>query len=111
MSASKKHVSRRGGPRRIGEVVSELMAHRSFAQVHAPKTMESVWREAVGEATAKHTRPGRIRRGVLEVGVANSTMVQELVFQKAELLASIRRLLPDTPIRELRFQVVPVDEA
>jgi predicted nucleic acid-binding Zn ribbon protein len=100
----------KAGPRRIGDVVSELMAQTGFAQVQAAKTMDHVWREAVGEATVRYTRPGRVRRGVLEVGVASSTIVQELVFQKAELLTSIRRLLPDTPIRDLRFHVVPIDE-
>jgi len=109
MPSTKKRSSPRAGPRKIGQVVSELMTQSGFARVHAT-SMEDVWREAVGEAAARYARPGKIRRGVLEVAVANSTMVQELVFQKAELLTSIRRLLPDTPIRDLRFHVVPIDE-
>jgi len=86
------------------------MAQTGFAKVQAAKTMEDVWRQAVGETTVRYTRPGRIRRGVLEVGVTSSTIAQELVFQKAELLKSIRRLLPDTPIRDLRFRVIPIDQ-
>jgi predicted nucleic acid-binding Zn ribbon protein len=109
MPSTKKRSARRTGPSSIGDVVGELMAQTGFARVHAAQTMENVWREAVGEAAARYTRPGKVRRGVLEVGVANSTILQELVFQKAELLTSIRRLLPDTPIRDLRFQVVSID--
>ena len=109
MRASKQRSASRGGPQKVGQVVSELMTQSGFARAHAT-AMEKVWREAVGDEAARWTRPGKIRRGVLEVAVANSTMVQELVFQKAELLTSIRRLWPDTPIRDLRFRVVPVEE-
>ena len=37
------------------------------------------------------TRPGNIRRGVLEVFVANSTLLQELAFQKTQLLERLRQ--------------------
>ena len=38
------------------------------------------------------TRAGQVRRGVLEVLVANSTLVQELGFQKAALVARLAEL-------------------
>ena len=41
----------------------------------------------------------------MEVIVAHSALVQELGFQKATLLATLARLLPDEPIRDLRFRV------
>jgi hypothetical protein len=37
--------------------------------------------------------------------VANSTLVQELGFRKRDLLDALGRLLPDQPIRDLRFRV------
>jgi hypothetical protein len=43
------------------------------------------------------------------VTVANSTLVQELSFQKPALLESLASLLPDEPIRDLRFRVGPVE--
>ena len=109
MPPRKKTASPPGGPQSIGNVLGELMAQSGFARVRANEALENAWRQAVGEAAAEYTRPGRIRRGVLEVGVANSTMIQELVFQKTELLVSLRRLLPDTRIQDLRFQIVPID--
>lgn len=110
MPVGKKRSVRPKGPQPIGQIVNDLMARTGFAQVQSAGNMEKIWREAVGEAASRYTRPGRVRRGVLEVAVANSTIVQELVFQKAELLSSIRRLLPDTPVRDLRFQVMPIDD-
>ena len=47
-----------------------------------PAAYDAAWREAAGPLAAKYTRPGQLRRGTLEVVVANSTLVQELGFQK-----------------------------
>jgi predicted nucleic acid-binding Zn ribbon protein len=110
MGSRRKPAAPRGGPQRIGQVVSDLMAQKGFARVRGAAAFEKAWYTAVGPAAAAYTRPGIVRRGVLEVGVANSTMVQELVFQKAELLLSLRRLLPDSRIKDLRFFVMPSDE-
>ena len=48
---------------------------------------------------------GGLRRGTLEVVVTNSTLMQELGFQKADLLETLTRLLPDQGIKDLRFRV------
>jgi predicted nucleic acid-binding Zn ribbon protein len=54
---------------------------------------------------ARFTRPGQVRRGVLEVTVSNSTIVQELTFQKERILAVLRAKRPDARIRDLRFRI------
>ena len=51
---------------------------------------------------AEYTRVGLLRRGTLEVVVANSTLVQELGFQKHMLLRKLAALLPDEGIENLR---------
>lgn len=96
------------GPQRIGDVLSELNARHGFARVKSTAACEKAWRDAVGETAARYTRVGGVRRGKLEVTVANSTLVQELLFQKPALLKALARLLPDEPIRDLRFRVGPV---
>jgi predicted nucleic acid-binding Zn ribbon protein len=93
------------GPQAIGNVLSELMARRGFARVQSAETIEAAWREAAGPLAAKYTRVGQRRGGALEVIVANSTLVQELGFQKGELLRTLGELLPDEGIKCLRFRV------
>ena len=110
MRARKNRSSARGGPQPVGNIISELMMRKGFAQVRGAEAVENAWRQAVGEPAARYTCPGRIRRGVLDVAVANSTIIQELLFQKSELLLSLKRLLPDTRIQDLRFHVATVDE-
>jgi predicted nucleic acid-binding Zn ribbon protein len=97
------------GPQKMADVLSGLFARRGYAQVQAASTCERAWRESVGEKMAKHSRPGNVRRGVLEVTVRNSAVMQELTFQKQTLLAKITGLLPDQKIRDLKFRVGPVE--
>ena len=99
----------KGTPQPIANVLAQLLARRGYARQSAAASCEAAWREAVGQALAGVTRPGNIRRGVLEVFVANSTLLQELAFQKAQVLDRLRKLLPDEAIRDLRFRVGPIE--
>ncbi len=96
-------------PVSIAEVVSELIARRGFARVRSAEAFEAAWREAAGELMAGYTRVGEVRRGKLEVIVANSTLVQELSFQKPAILRRLGERLPGERIRDLRFRVGPIE--
>jgi len=95
----------RRGPQEIGGVVTELLARRGYARVQAAAAYETAWSEAAGPMVAKYTRLGALKRVTLVVVVANSTLMQELGFQKTALLESLARLLPDEGIENLRFRV------
>jgi predicted nucleic acid-binding Zn ribbon protein len=97
------------GPETIGNILSELMARRGFARVRSAEALETAWRQAAGPLAAQYTRVGELRRGVLEIIVANSTLVQELGYQKTEILAQLRLLLPDEGITCLRFRTGGID--
>ncbi len=71
-------------PQRIADTLSTLMARRGYAQLEAAGERDEVWKDAVGEQMAPHSRIGHIRRGVVEVTVCNSAVLQELTFRKAE---------------------------
>jgi predicted nucleic acid-binding Zn ribbon protein len=96
------------GPQSIGTVLADLMARTGYARVQSTASLEAAWREAAGAVAERFTRVGALRRGKLEVVVANSTFVQELSFQKTALLGALRRALPDEQIRDLRFRVGPL---
>lgn len=97
------------GPQKIGNVLSELMARRGFARVQSAANYEAAWREAAGPLAARYSRPGQLRRGTLEVIVANSILVQELGFQKVLLLETLEKLLPDEGIKNIRFKVGKIE--
>ena len=66
---------------------------------------EAAWNAAAGPLAAQYSRVGTLRRGTLEVIVANSTLIQELGFQKAAILSSLNQQLPDQPVTDVRFRL------
>ena len=86
------------------------MARKGFARALGEEAYQSAWKEAVGESVAQYTKTGKLRRGSLEIIVANSMLIQEFTFQKAALLKSLQQKLPDENIRNLCFKVGVVAE-
>jgi len=91
-------------PQTIGNILAEMMARRGLGRIQSTEALETAWRQAAGPLTAKYTRVGAIRRGTLEISVANSTLIQELGFQKHDLLIAMQQLLPEEEIKNLRFR-------
>jgi predicted nucleic acid-binding Zn ribbon protein len=100
---SRRHYARR--PKRIGDVLAELITTRGYGRIEADRQLRAAWEAAAGEPLARSSRAGRLRRGKLEVTVANSTIMQELAFQKREILARLQEQLPDATIRDIRFRL------
>jgi predicted nucleic acid-binding Zn ribbon protein len=95
-------------PRHIADVLSALMARRGYGRVQSADACAKAWRQAAGERIAECTRATAVRRGVLEVLVTNSTLVQEMTFEKRALIERLTALAPDENIRDLRFRVGPI---
>jgi predicted nucleic acid-binding Zn ribbon protein len=94
------------GPERVGEILSRLFTARGWGRRQERLRLEEAWAQAVGASGARHTRVGKLRRGVLEVLVDNGVLLQELAhFQKRRLLEQLRACLPDVNFQELRFRV------
>ena len=96
------------GPQSMGAILTELMARGGFARIQSTAALEAAWQEAAGEALGEHTRAGTIRRGKLEITVANSTVAQELTFRKPAILETLRKALAEETIRDLRIRVGPI---
>ena len=97
------------GPKELGDVLSNLFAERGYGRLQAVGELEAAWVAAVGELGARQTQLGGVRRGVLNVTVAHPALLEELSsFQKPQLLATLRREVPGTPILDIRFRIGPV---
>jgi predicted nucleic acid-binding Zn ribbon protein len=92
-------------PKNIRDVVAKLITLRGYGRFQSDANLASAWQAAAGASLARFSRPGQIRRGKLEVTVSNSTIMQELGFQKQHILAELSRQLPDAKIRDVRFRV------
>ena len=91
-------------PKPIADVLSQLIAKRGYARQRSAAALESAWCKAVGPQFAAATRAGSLRRGTLEITVANNLLAQELGFRKTELIEQLHKLAPDETITNLRFR-------
>lgn len=92
-------------PKKMADVLSNLMSKRGYARELSTSSLDDIWQQTVGPRFAGDTRPGNIKRGVLEVLVSSSAVVMELEFEKKKLLTKIQAAAPDQKIKDLRFKV------
>lgn len=69
--------------------------------------LHSVWESKVGADMAKHTRVLAFRRGVLEIGVDCSALMNEMQFLQDGLLHDLRRAIRKPFISRLSFVLKP----
>jgi predicted nucleic acid-binding Zn ribbon protein len=95
----------RTGPEPLGEILSRLFTARGWGRRQDRLHLEHAWAEAAGPEMAPNTRVGGLRRGVLDVEVANAVLLQELAhYHKRQLLERLRSRLPGMMITDLRFR-------
>ena len=93
------------GPQSIGRIVSRLLSLTGYDREQVADQMLSAWKAALPPTLAAHSRPGLVRRGVLEVFVTHSAIVQELAFLKPAVLASLQKQLPAAGITDFRCRL------
>ena len=90
-------------PKSMGDVVNRLIARRGYARVQQTDQIVEAWKQAVGEDLAEMSRPGNLRRGVLEVFAESSVVLQELTFAKPGILHSLNQVYGGA-IKDLRLK-------
>jgi predicted nucleic acid-binding Zn ribbon protein len=104
--------STRRGPRPLSDILGELFTVRGYSRLRTRQELEDAWNKAVGEPYCHQTRVDEVRRGVLNVTVAHSTLLEELsAFRKSSLLKALRSDAPATTIHDIRFRVGPIVSA
>lgn len=92
-------------PHKIGNVLARLVSRRGYAQICTLDAQEKAWQKVVGTELASVTQFAKLSRGTLHIVAANSLLIQELMYRKEELLASLQRALPEAGVKQLRFKV------
>src|SRR5690349_6322957 len=64
-------------PKPIGNVLAQLVSRRGYAQIRAAGERDEAWQRVAGEELARMSQVSALRRGVFEVLVANSLLMQE----------------------------------
>jgi hypothetical protein len=94
------------GPRTIGSVMSRLLARTGYDRQHGSEGLAAAWQEVAPATLRGCSQPGLVRRGVLEVFVSHSALVQEMGFHKRDVLARLGQLVPGEGITDIRCRVM-----
>lgn len=93
-------------PHSIREVLSELFARRGYGRVMGDQQLREAWQSVAGDQLARKTRVRCLRNGTLEIGVASSALLSQLVsFQRQELLQALQTQHPHLKIRDVKFKL------
>ena len=94
------------GPRHLSNVLSELIALRGFARQDGDEQLQEDWKQVAGDQFAKSTKVLGLRRGVLQIAVANAPLLSQLVsFHKQTLLARLQKDHPEYRIENVQFRL------
>ncbi len=92
----------------IGNVVSNLIRRFGLGDKQWLMELSEEWPNIVGEAIAKHTKPGRFMEKKLVVFVDSSIWLSELSrYGRDEILAKIQKRFGQDKITELALQLNP----
>ncbi|NDC63667.1 MAG: DUF721 domain-containing protein [Planctomycetia bacterium] len=94
------------GPAAIGRLVSRLLSRAGYDREQAAGSLEAAWQQAAPASLRGGSRPGLVRRGVLEVFVSHSALVQELGFHKRDVVARLGELVPAEGITDIRCRLL-----
>ncbi len=93
-------------PHHVGKVLSELIALKGLARVHGTEQLQQAWRSVAGDDFGRKSRVIELTRGILNVGVSNSAVLNELAgFHKQSLLEQLQQQFAHLKIREIKFRL------
>jgi hypothetical protein len=85
--------------------MNRLLARTGYGREQSGSGLEDAWQQAAPESLRGRSQAGLVRRGVFEVFVSHSALVQEMGFHKAGVLARLAELVPAEGITDIRCRV------
>ena len=91
-------------PARLGQLLQSLVRRKGLAEQSSGQELEQLWKNTAGERVAAKSYVRKLRSGVLEVGVTNGAILEELTcYLQHELLPAMQQKHPEPPINSLKF--------
>lgn len=93
----------------IAAVLPSLLRDNGWEKQLDLHTIFPNWQKLVGDEIGEHAQPLKIERGVLWLEVENSSWLQQLQFEKLELLEILNRFLRLSTLKDIKM-VLPKGE-
>ena len=92
-------------------IINEISQSHGFAGRLWEYRLQKQWKTLVGEATATHTWPTRIKFHKLHVLVDNSVWLHQLTYLKRSLLEKIQAEMTELSVDDIIFRIGELPEA
>ncbi|MCA9014547.1 MAG: DUF721 domain-containing protein [Planctomycetaceae bacterium] len=90
----------------VSQVLSELIALKGLGRVQGDRRLTEAWKQAAGEKIASQTTVQGIKNRVVQIGVENSALLNELnSFHKGSLLQKLQTEYGKQDVRDIRFRL------
>ena len=87
----------------VADVIRTIIPEERFEEAAALKTLSGAWLAVVGDGRlAGESRPLKIDRAVLTIGVDHPVWTVELNSRRREILENVVRLIPRRGVREIK---------
>lgn len=91
---------------RLKLALDRFVIRQGLVQQISANELQRLWVSILGPAKAGMTSLGGVRRGILQVTVGNSSLMEELkLFRKPEILKRIRSSPVGSSVRDIRFRI------
>ncbi len=95
--------NRKASPRRIGDVLRQIIKSAPWARRGDLRALAAAWREAAGPEVAERSKVASLTRGRLTIHVESATLRHEIeAFRKFEILQRMKEAYPAQRITSLR---------
>ncbi|MFZ7128152.1 MAG: DUF721 domain-containing protein [Desulfobacterales bacterium] len=92
----------------IADLLTEVLSQCRKGNARGIEILTALWPQAVGAAVAANTRPAAVCKQMLLVHVSSSAWIQELHFQKQEILRKLNHAAGYPIISDIAFKVGPL---
>jgi predicted nucleic acid-binding Zn ribbon protein len=94
----------------LGAALRPILRETGLRAKSKREELEATWSRVVGDEIARHTRVMGFSKGVLNVGVGSSSLMSDIQFHRAALLADMRREIARPVISEISFSLVQIKQ-
>lgn len=100
--------SDRGDLTPIGRLLGEVLSKCQSGSASGMRAVMGLWPQTVGDVVAANTRPAAFRKQLLLVYVSSPVWIQELRFQKAEIIRKLNHAAGKDIVSDITFKIGPV---
>lgn len=90
----------------MGAALSQLFALKGLANARGDAQLTETWKAVAGDRIAERTAVMGVHRGVLQIAVVSSAMMNELAaFHKGRLVSELKENHAELKIKDIKFRL------